>query len=122
MYDGAKEHPEGPDDDVLEDDDAFDGWCISERRKQEEERSKSRAEKMLPGNLKNANEVFVMANNRYEARDIHSLNDSGGKAVIQERKRALQTNKEIKEQNLPDVQRDLIITKNQKMIESRKNK
>ena len=122
MYDGAREHMECPDDDVFEDDDAFDGWAISERRKNEKERSKSRAEKMLPGNLKNASEIYVMAHNKNQAQDIINLNDSQATGIIQERKRAIRQSGEIKEVNLPDVQRDLTISSNAKRMEHFRNK
>lgn len=117
MYDNAREHPESPGDDIFNDDDAFDGWAIAERRKADKDRSKSRAEKMLPGNLKNANEVFVVANSRQEADDIMQLNDYNAAAIIKERKKALEMHGELKEAELPDVQRDLIIDSNQKMVQ-----
>lgn len=109
MYDAAREHPESPDDDIFEDDDAFDGWGIIQRKKAEEERKKSRAEKNLPGNLSKANDVFVMAKTKEEIEDIYSLNDTSAKFIIKERQGAINRFGEIAEQNLPDIQRDLII-------------
>jgi hypothetical protein len=114
MYDTAREHPDCPSDAVIKDDDAFDGWAIIERRKMEKEKSKKRAEKMLPGKLKDANEIYVVAGSREEANDIYNLNDYGGQAIIKERNNMLKHAGNIKEQNLPDVQRDLIIESNQK--------
>lgn len=112
MYDNAREHPECPDEDVFKDDDAFDGWAALEKHKQEKEKSKNRAEKMLPGKLKNASEVYVMANNQHEAKDIMNLNDSHSAMIIQERKAFLNKYGTVKESNLPDVQRDIIINNN----------
>lgn len=121
MYDNAREHPESPDDDVFEDDDAFDGWSISERRKQEKEKSKNRAEKMLPGKLKDAQEIYVMANNPSEAKDINNLNDGNMSMIVQERKKFVQKYGKVKESNLPDVQRDLIINSNKQGSAKRGN-
>ena len=123
MYEGAREHPDCPADEIIEDDDAFDGWAISERRKNEKERSKARAEKMIPGKLNNAHEVFVKVNNNRQAKDIHSLNDNQGKGIINERKQIIKHQGSVKEQNLPDVKRDIIIDSNQKrtqMMRTRK--
>jgi hypothetical protein len=116
MYDSAREHPDCPGEEVMNDDDAFDGWAITERRKTEKEKSKKRAEKMLPGKLKNANEIYVVANSKQEAQDIYNLNDYGGQAIIKERENMIKRTQgsAVKEQNLPDVQRDLIIESNQK--------
>jgi len=119
MYDIIKEHPESPDEDIMNDDDALDGWSIFEKRKDEKERAKSRAEKMLPGNLKNSGEIFVMAHNRQEAKDIMSLNDTQSTAIIKERNQLLHkaVGKEIADANLPDVQRDIIINSNEKRMQ-----
>ena len=117
MYDGAREHPESPPDDVFEDDDAFDGWAISERRKNEKEKAKSRAEKMLPGKLGKSQEIFVKANSNHQAKDIYSLNDTQAKGIINERKNVVKQSGSVKEQHLPDVQRDIIISSNQKRTE-----
>lgn len=117
MYDNAREHPDAPSDEVFDDDDAFDGWAITERRKADKDKAKSRAEKMLPGNLKNANEVYVMARSREEARDVMELNDYNGKAIMKERNQVIQSQGTLKESELPDVRRDLIIDSNQKMVQ-----
>lgn len=122
MYDGARQHPESPSDEIFDDDDAFDGWAISERRKYEKEKKKARAEKMLPGNLSNAGEVFVVAKTKEEADDIMSLNDYTGMATIKERSRAIQRSGSIRDQDLPDIQRDLIITQNEMMAQTLRKK
>lgn len=109
MYDNAREHPESPSEEIFEDDDAFDGWAIFERRKQDKEKSQTRNTKMLPGNLSKAGEVFVMASNQDDASEIMSLNDERSKSIIKERKQFLQKVGTATEINLPDVQRDLII-------------
>lgn len=114
MYDNAREHPDSPSDEVFKDDDAFDGWAISERRKNEKERKKNRTESMLPGKLKDANEIFVMANSKEEASNIYDLNDYQSAAIIKERNVVISKSKDnIKEQDLPDVQRDIMIERNQ---------
>lgn len=112
MYDSARQHPEPPDDDVFEDDDAFDGWGIAEKRKDEEEKKKKKGEKMLPGNLKNASEIYVVARNREDIDNIQSLNSMESKMIKKERFTTISRTEDgtaIKEANLPDVKRDLII-------------
>lgn len=115
MYDSAREHPDCPPDDVFDDDDAFDGWMILERRKNEKSKIENRLEKSLPANLKNAGEVFLVAGSQKEADQIYSLNDAQGRGIIKERNRMLQAQKEINETNLPDVRRDITIQSNELM-------
>lgn len=114
MYDNARDHPESPSEEIFEDDDAFDGWAISERRKQEKEKSKERTDKMLPGNLSKAGEVFVMAENKAEAADILNLNDDRSRRIIKEREMYLQKVGKSTDINLPDVKRDIIINSGSK--------
>lgn len=121
MYDNAHEHPECPSDDVFEDDDAFDGWIILQKRENEELRNKNKAEKLLKGkNLDKANEVFLVAKSNKEANSIYGLNNSVGKNTIKERTRAIANKKVVKEADLPDVQRNILAENNKKFMESRR--
>ena len=60
MYDNIYEHPECPDDKIIEDDDALDGWMILQKRKNDKDKKKSQFDSSNP-NLKNSGEVFVMS-------------------------------------------------------------
>lgn len=115
MYDSAREHPECPPDDVFDDDDAFEGWMILERRKNEKSKIENRLEKSLPAKLKNAGEVFLVAGSQKEAEQIYGLNDAQGLGIIKERNRILQTQHEINETNLPDIRRDITMQNNELM-------
>jgi len=90
MYENSRESPDCPPDEVFEDDDVFDGWMISERRKMEEEKKKRRTEKSLPGKLDKAQEVFLMAGSKEEAENIYDLNDHENRQIIKERNQFIQ--------------------------------
>lgn len=121
MYDSAYEHPECPDDIVFQDDDMFDGWMIYQRREAEKARSKNRTEKLLEDkNLHKANEVYIMASSKEEAKSIYNLNDNTGMNIIKERSQTLIPGKEIKESDLPDVQRNLQVMQNQQLMNSKR--
>lgn len=119
MYDNVHENPECPTDDVIEDDDMFDGFMIYQRRENEKTRAKNRIEKSLPGKLNNANEVFLVAKSKKEAEAIYGMNDSRGSGIINERKQSLNKNNIVKEQNLPDIQRDLLLQSNEQRKQKR---
>jgi hypothetical protein len=124
FYDSAFENSDCPPDSVINDDDMFDGWLIIQKRASEKQKEKNRAEKLLEGkNIGNAKEVFLVAKSQEEAQNIYNLNDSNSRHIIRERNRMiLNSNKEIKETELPDVQRDLQIQNNQQFIKARKSK
>jgi hypothetical protein len=121
MYDSAHEHPECPPDNVFEDDDMFDGWMILQKRENEKNRNKNRADKMFDKKLGKAQEVYVMANSKEEAQNIYGLNDSNSMHIIKERNNlVMKAGSDVPETRLPDVQRNLIMENNKKFMESRK--
>jgi len=124
MYDSIQEHPECPAESIIKDDDMLDGWMIYQKRESEKSKNKNRTDKLLKDKkLGNAKEVFLVANSKEEAENIYSLNDNTSKNIIKERNSIIfKSDKEIKESDLPDVQRDLQIQNNQKFINSRKSK
>jgi hypothetical protein len=115
MYDSAHEHPECPPDKVFDDDDMFDGWMIHQKRENEKNKNKNRTEKMLEGKkLDKAGEIFIVANSQEEAQNIYDLNDHTSRHIIRERENIIKNSSGvIEENNLPDVQRNLVIQSNQ---------
>lgn len=120
MYDNAHESMECPPDEVFEDDDMFDGWMIKQKREQDKSRNKNRLEKSLPGKLNKAGDVFLMARSKEEAQAIYDMNDSEASHIIRERKATLNQKQTVKEQNLPDIQRNLILQSNENRKQMRK--
>lgn len=106
MYDNIYEHPECPDDKVIEDDDALDGWMIIQKRKNDKDKKKSQFDSSNP-NLKNAGEVFVMSRSSEETDDILEMNSMEAKSAIKEKFSYIQQHGEVEDGALPDVQRDV---------------
>lgn len=121
MYDSAYEHPECPPDSIFDDDDMFDGWMIMQKRENEKNKNKNRTEKMLDNKLNKAQEVYFMAGSKEEAQNIYSLNDINSQNIIKERNTVIfNADKELNQDQLPDVKRDLVVESNRKFMESRK--
>ena len=113
MYDNAYEHPECPSDNIINDDDMFDGWMIMQRRENEKDKNKKRTEKMLGDKLNKAGEVFLVANSKEEIQNIYDLNDAGARHTIREREKTIiNSDTEISVTQLPDIQRDIIMEQN----------
>jgi len=114
MYDSAYSHPECPSDDIINDDDMFDGWLIHQKRESDKNKNKSRTEKLLVGKgLDKANEVFVMAHSQEEAKHIYDLNDNNSRHIIKERSAIISKTGTTQDSSFPDVQRDLVIKSNE---------
>lgn len=104
MYDSVYEHPECPEDSVLQDDDMLDGWMIIQRRIAE----KNKKQKSLVNDkISNASEIFIVAD-KEDANNIVDLNTDQNKAILMEKLNYINNQgSEVEDFNLPDVQRDL---------------
>ena len=119
MYDNCFQHPECPPDDVIEDDDIFDGWMISLRRKREQEQMTNQIENQLGGRHSNASDVFIGGvGNQEEANKIYRHNDLEGRMIQRERAKFIEKHGKVKESQLPDVKRDNMQMAHQKFRET----
>ena len=118
MYDSIAESSECPGDEVMEDDDALDGWLILQRRKREAQMGQASAGKVIDNEkIANAGEVFIMTGNTQEDMDrVSSLNSPHITAAKKSRFKALKdSGKPIEVQNLPDVRQDIKMESHNKM-------
>ncbi len=106
MYDNIYEHPECPDDEVINDDDMLDGWMILERRKAETRKKQSKVDDLNP-KLQKAQEVFLMASNAEETQDVLSMNSQESLIKLKQRSEYLQSAGTASQADLPDVKMDL---------------
>jgi len=103
MYDNAYQHPNCPDDNIIQDDDKFDGWLIHNKREREKERSARRIEQQHSKYGK-ANEIFVVAGTQEEAKEINDMNTFEAKLTKKRRELAIAQKGVVKEWQMPDVQ------------------
>jgi len=117
MYDKIYEHPECPQQDIINDDDALDGWMLFNKQENERQKKQKGVENVLSGNLKNASEVFFMAGNKEQADDILGLNNSEGLSTLRQKVDFVtKTNagNRVPDAQLPDVQQRIMQQLNSK--------
>lgn len=107
IYDNVKEHPDCPNEDILADDDMLDGWMILQRRKREAQASSQQADSIGNPKIRNADEVFLMADTLDDARDVEKMNDVAASIAKKERMGYLKQKGEVQEQHMPDQMRRL---------------
>lgn len=107
MYDNIREHPECPTDNIIEDDDALDGWILHQNDKREKEKKKQQIEDRYKLKDKKGDEVFLLTQSKEEASEIYNLNDMTAKANMQEIFMAGKKDKNTNWIDLPHVQREL---------------
>jgi hypothetical protein len=124
MYDNVRQHPECPSNEIIDDDDALDGWFIYQNRKAEKEKKKNAIMNKFGNNMKNAGEVFLMTDDINERNDIYDLNDVQSRQNIRELINFSKQNPEgnINWQDISFVQRELRTQANQQAHQSIKRK
>lgn len=103
MYDNIAEHPECPEEAVIEDDDMLDGWMLVQRQKIEKDKKQQKVDDMNP-KLKNAQEVFLVPQSQEEIKEIIDLNSQESLNKIKMRTAALKEKSSIPADQLPDTQ------------------
>ncbi len=113
VYDNIYEHPECPPDDILQDDDILDGWMIIQKRKRQGAADKRKAEELI-GNkkIREAEEVYIVANSSDDAKKIETLNDDAASIIKAQRMAHLKKAGEVRELDMPDTRQRF----NQEMV------
>jgi hypothetical protein len=109
LYDGIHENPDCPSEDVIQDDDLFDGWLIFERRKRETEKNKNSAKEYEM----DADEVFIPVETQEDQVRVDGLNDPTSQMVVKQRHNQIQKAESLKHSDLIDVRRDLQVQANE---------
>jgi hypothetical protein len=84
-YDNIHESMDCPSEDVINDDDMLDGWLISESRKRKQEKVEKDMNNKMSDKVKNSSEVFLMASDIDEAKDIDNINTYHAKVIKKQR-------------------------------------
>ena len=106
MYENVRQHPESPDDNIIADDDALDGWFIYQNRKVIQEKKKTSILSKVRGN-DNAGEVFILTNDKEETKEIIGLNDERTKKHIRGLSALVANGKSVDWCDVPYVQENL---------------
>ena len=106
--DSIREHLEAPEEEIINDDDALDGWMLYQHQKTLKEKKQKHITEKYGLNNTNGQEIFILANNQEEVKEIFSLNDPTAMRGIKEMKQAVEkSDKLINWSELPHVKREL---------------
>lgn len=112
LYDNIAEHPECPPDDLINDDDALDGWMINQKREREQKKNQNSIDSSLTDKVKNSSEIFIVAHSQKERDRIESMNSPEVKAIKRSREKIIQEKGEVSDLDFSDVRRDIQMKKN----------
>ena len=105
LYDNIGESTEAPNNQVLKDPIAVDGWIAKQSRKRDSEsKQKAIADK--------SGEIFMMAESKQDAREITSLNSREGLSVIKSRAKDIKEKGDLDERQFSHVKNDIMMQAN----------
>jgi hypothetical protein len=109
IYDNAYESTERPSDDIIADDDVFDGYLIHQRKEFDETMKNKKIENGVSSNKKinDSQYIFSIAKSQEEIDRIKSLNTEQASIIKKERSDQLSKDKEVAVHNLHDVRKDI---------------
>jgi hypothetical protein len=106
-YDSIREHMECPPEEIIQDNDALDGWMIHQNDKIEKEKKKQKIDDKYGLKNKKGDEVFILTDSVEETKEIFGLNTPENKHKINQIKEIGKQNKETKWIEVPFVQQEL---------------
>lgn len=109
MYDNIYENSDCPQDEIIEDDDVLDGWMLNLRKEREADKKRNQLEATLGEKHKGAGELYVMATNQEEAKEIFDLNTKANKQLIAQREKQIAAQGEVKDGELNDVRLEKVV-------------
>jgi hypothetical protein len=103
MYDNIQESLDCPASDVINDDDMLDGWFIIQGKKREKEKAEQEFENSVKsGKIKNASEVFVVANSKKDKDRVESMNNVHGSNIKRQRDALIKQRGSVEQQQFLD--------------------
>jgi hypothetical protein len=115
LYDNIAECPEAPPEDVIDDDDALDGWLIIQKRNRDKNKINNLNQKKEEGD-----EIFKIVDSIEDAQKVKNMNNPHGLGVINSRLKQIQKQGIVKDIEFADVQQSLQMKATQLMSQAMK--
>jgi hypothetical protein len=114
MYDSVYESPDSPNEKVVEDDDCLDGWFVAQKRKYESDKKQAETDSMIKNpKIKNAKEVFLVAQHEEDVEQIHNMNDPLSRMNLRQRQQQIrEADGNVKDLDFADVKTELQLEQN----------
>ena len=106
MYENIQNSSNCPPDDVIDDDDALDGWLISQNRENEQQKMNEKVQSTLTSKQQGNTEIFLPVKNVEEAKKIDDLNSKQMKIIKKQRQALIAKKGTVKEGEFLDAKLD----------------
>ena len=110
MYDSISNHPDAPSEENMNDINKVDGWLLLQKQKSEKNKTAREMDAIVKKH-KGAGEIFVVGDEK-TAKKVNEFNDDIVKKTLKERRDALDKAGALREDQLPDVRREIEMAMN----------
>lgn len=117
LYDNIRENPECPNDAIIEDNDALDGWLLLQKEENAKKAQEARSKKSYSSKLDKCSEIFVMVKTKEEADRVLNMNDASSTRIMKQRINEITSKGEVDYHNLTDIRQDLQMAYNKMTME-----
>jgi len=108
MYDNVRQHPECPEEEIISDPDALDGWFLYQKEKNKHNKKKNEALDKVRGKVGGHEFVYVITRDQKEAAAIDDLNDHRGKQLVSAvRNNGLKEGESMKWRDIPFIKQEI---------------
>lgn len=117
MYDSIMKNTNCPPDDIIEDDDALDGWMIINKREADSSRLDAKVKSTLTQKQQKGSEIFLPAQNIEDAKKIEQLNTPEVQRIKKERQAVINKKGIVKEGEFLDTRLQKQVMYNQQFLQ-----
>lgn len=122
LYDNIQEYDDCPSEEIIDCDDALDGWLLKKKKERDSKKNESSYKNKIEKFKPNA-EVFIPTSNKQEARKIYDLNNQQNRNIINNRLDLINKSKgDVRDLDFADVKLQARIAQNQAYIQSMKDR
>ena len=108
MYDNVRGHPDCPEEDVIMDSDALDGWFLNQKDKVKERKKKNEALSKVRGKVGSHDFIYIMTNgDKEQIQAVESMNDLRGKSLVKSVKETAKSDKKTNWRDVPYIKQEL---------------
>lgn len=107
LYSNVYEHPECPEDEIINDDDSMDGWLIKQKRNSNKKHGFGIDDITDNQKIKQCGEVYVPVNSYEDAVKLEELNDGWAHMIKKQRWNKIKKEGVVNELDLPDMKQNI---------------
>lgn len=107
IYDNIRESPTAPNEDLILDNDAIDGWLILQKEESLKKNSENTTKLNKNSKINNCQEIFIIAETKEEADRIQNMNSKTALRIKEQRLKQIYEKGKVDHHNFIDVRMDV---------------